>query len=140
MDIRLLASEDEIRRCFAVLHELRPHIADPGQLLACVRVMLSEGVSFVALEDEGEIATVATFRIRTMLATGVTMYVDDLVTASHARSRGYGKAMLHWLMDHARERGCQTFSLDSGTFRAEAHAFYFREGLRITSFHFARKL
>ncbi|MBD0336919.1 MAG: GNAT family N-acetyltransferase, partial [Cyanobacteria bacterium Co-bin13] len=30
--------------------------------------------------------------------------------------------------------------LDSGVHRAEAHRFYFREGLVITSFHFAKPL
>jgi hypothetical protein len=42
--------------------------------------------------------------------------------------------------NHARQQGCQTFSLDSGTQRASAHKFYFRQGLAITSFHFAKKL
>jgi hypothetical protein len=43
-------------------------------------------------------------------------------------------------MGRARELGCETFSLDSGTQRHEAHAFYFREGMRVTSFHFALPL
>jgi GNAT superfamily N-acetyltransferase len=75
-----------------------------------------------------------------MLATGRTLYVDDLVTDETRRSRGYGKAMLDWLQNYAREAGCETFSLDSGTHRQEAHAFYFRERMRVTSFHFAKKL
>jgi GNAT superfamily N-acetyltransferase len=83
---------------------------------------------------------VAGFRIMEMLATGRTLYVDDLVTDESRRSRGHGKAMLDWLQQYAREAGCRTFSLDSGTLRQEAHAFYFRERLRVTSFHFARKL
>ena len=48
--------------------------------------------------------------------------------------------MLDWLQNYAREEGCETFSLDSGTHRQEAHAFYFRERMRVTSFHFAKKL
>lgn len=137
MPIRLLNTDEEIKGCLSVLRELRPGLAHADQLLALVREMHAEGVRIVALEHEGEIATVSLFRLRTMLATGRTMYVDDLVTAARFRSQGHGKQMLAWLMDHAREQGCETFSLDSGTFRPEAHAFYFREGLRITSFHFA---
>jgi GNAT superfamily N-acetyltransferase len=75
-----------------------------------------------------------------MLSSGRTLYVDDLVTDETRRSRGYGKAMLDWLQTHARDAGCATFSLDSGTHRQEAHAFYFRERMRITSLHFAKKL
>jgi hypothetical protein len=48
--------------------------------------------------------------------------------------------MLDWLQAQARKAACETFSLDSGTFRQEAHAFYFRERMRVTSFHFAKKL
>ncbi len=39
-----------------------------------------------------------------------------------------------------RERGCDTFSLDSGTQRQQAHKFYFREGMTVTSFHFDKKI
>lgn len=138
--IRLLRTEDEVAESFPVMKELRPHIEDEAQFRAVVRAMLAEGVQFAAGESDGEIVSVASFRVLTMLVTGVTMYVDDLVTAGRARSRGHGKAMLQWLLGYARERGCDHFSLDSGTFRHEAHAFYFREGLRITSFHFARKI
>ncbi len=44
--------------------------------------------------------------------------------------------MLRWLIDHARAHACTASSLDSGTHRHDAHAFYLRERLRITSFHF----
>jgi hypothetical protein len=37
-----------------------------------------------------------------------------------------------------RERACDTFALDSGTFRQQAHKFYFREGMTIPAFHFSK--
>lgn len=140
MPIRRIETDEDVARCFDVLHELRPALSGVEELLTFAREMRSEGVEFVALEQDGEITTVATFRVRLMIVSGRTMYVDDLVTAARFRSQGHGKAMLGWLMQTARERGCTTFSLDSGTFRQEAHAFYFREGMRITSFHFASPL
>ena len=80
--------------------------------------------------------SVAGFRLMTVLWSGRTLYVDDLVTDEAARSKGYGEAILKWLMERARAAGCAAFSLDSGTQRGEAHAFYFRQGLRIADFHF----
>lgn len=138
--IRYLKTQEEIARAFEVLRELRPALTGADDLVEQAKQIMSEGAEFAALEEGGEITTVTCFRIRHILATGRTMYVDDLVTASRFRSQGHGKAMLEWLQDVARERGCRTFSLDSGTHRQEAHAFYFREGMRITSFHFARSL
>lgn len=140
MAICLLHTDEEIARCFEVMRELRPKLTSAEEMLALLRMMQTEGVEFAALEHNGEVATVAVFRRHLMLVSGKTLYVDDLVTAERFRSQGHGKAMLEWLMAYAREQGCDTFSLDSGTFRQSAHAFYFREGLRISSFHFERKL
>jgi GNAT superfamily N-acetyltransferase len=123
---------------------LRPHLL-AVEFVARVKAQRAQGYRLAYLEDGsleggGAVVAVAGFRVMEMLATGRTLYVDDLVTDEARRSRGYGKAMMDWLEAYAREAGCETFSLDSGTHRQEAHAFYFREGLRVTSFHFAKKL
>ncbi len=139
MQPRLAAADGEILRCFPVMQELRPALRE-GEFVAAIRAQQSEGYRLAMLEEEGRVTTVGGFRVQHMLATGRTMYVDDLVTAAASRSKGHGKAMLQWLMHLARAEGCDSFSLDSGTQRQEAHAFYLRERLRITSFHFFCKL
>ncbi|MDR3414559.1 MAG: GNAT family N-acetyltransferase [Nevskia sp.] len=68
------------------------------------------------------------------------VYVDDLVTDQAARSSGVGHTLLGWAAQRAAALGCDTLSLDSGTQRQQAHKFYFREGMVVTSFHFARSL
>jgi len=118
---------------------LRPHVAET-EFVPRVQAQQAQGYELAYAQDAGEVVAVAGFRVMEVLATGRTLYVDDLVTDETRRSRGYGKAMLDWLQAQAGERGCETFSLDSGTQRQEAHAFYFRERMRVTSFHFAKKL
>ena len=118
---------------------LRPHVKE-AEFLPRVQAQQAQGFRLAYVEDEGEVVAVAGYRVMEVLATGRTMYVDDLVTDGARRSHGYGKALLEWLQARAREEGCETFSLDSGTQRQEAHAFYFRERMRVTSFHFAKKL
>jgi GNAT superfamily N-acetyltransferase len=141
--VNLAETDAEIARCFAVMAHLRPHLAE-AEFAGRVRAQQAQGYRLAFLEgqeeDQGAVVAVAGFRVMEMLATGRTLYVDDLVTDATRRSRGYGKAMLDWLQEHAREAGCETFSLDSGTHRQEAHAFYFRERMRVTSFHFAKPL
>ena len=137
--IALATTPEEIGRCYRVMHQLRPHLARE-EFVPRVQKQMSEGYQLVYLEAEGEIVAVGGFRITEILATGRTLYVDDLVTDEQARSQGYGHTLLQWLEQYASERGCQTFSLDSGTHRQDAHAFYFRERLRVTSFHFAKRL
>ena len=136
---RLAETNDEIARCFRVMSFLRPHLVE-AEFVSRVKTQQGQGFLLAYLEDAGEVVAVAGFRVMDMLATGRTLYVDDLVTDETQRSRGYGKAMLGWLQEYARRDGCEMFSLDSGTHRQEAHAFYFRERMRVTSFHFGKKL
>jgi GNAT superfamily N-acetyltransferase len=138
-EIKLAQTEIEIARCFPVMAHLRPHLLET-EFVRRVRAQQAEGYRLAFLEDEGAIVAVAGFRVMEMLVTGRTLYVDDLVTDETKRSRGFGKAMLDWLQGFAHNAECETFSLDSGTHRHEAHAFYFRERMRVTSFHFAKKL
>jgi GNAT superfamily N-acetyltransferase len=142
VNIFLAASDADIARCFAVMRQLRPHLADEAGFVARARrQMTTEKWRLACVEDDdGSIAACAGFRILECLATGRTLYVDDLVTDTARRSRGLGESLLRWLEQEARREGCETLSLDSGTQRTGAHKFYFRMGLPITSFHFARPL
>lgn len=139
-DVQLATTPESIARCFEVMRELRPKLTSAEEFVARVQQQREEGFELAFLEREGEVVTVAGFRVRHMLATGLTMYVDDLVTGDAYRSQGNGKTMLDWLIARAQENGCQTFSLDSGTHRHAAHAFYFRERMHVSSFHFALSL
>ena len=82
----------------------------------------------------------AGFRIAECLAWGRFLYVDDLVTARSVRFRGYGQRLFDWLLAEARREGCEQLHLDSGVQRYEAHGFYLKNRLHITSHHFTRVL
>jgi GNAT superfamily N-acetyltransferase len=86
------------------------------------------------------VRAVAGFRIAEFLAWGRILYVDDLVTASAQRSRGHGQALFDWLVARARANGCAQLHLDSGVQRFDAHRFYLRQRMSITSHHFALQL
>ena len=49
-------------------------------------------------------------------------------------------ALLGALRDLARQQDCAWLHLDSGVQRKQAHKFYFREGMTVSSFHFPEKL
>jgi len=138
-EVRLAESAGDVARCFSVMAHLRPHLLAEN-FVDRIEAQRAQGYRLAYFEDDGEVVAVSGFRVMEMLATGRTLYVDDLVTDETQRSRGHGKAMLDWLQEYARTCGCETFSLDSGTHRQEAHAFYFRERMRVTSFHFAKTL
>lgn len=138
-EVQIAETPDQIALCYAVMSQLRPHVSKEA-FVPRVQAQIRQGFRLAYVEDAGEVVAAGGFRILEMLATGRTLYVDDLVTSDTHRSRGFGATLLGWLEQYARDHGCETFSLDSGTQRWEAHAFYFRERMRITSFHFAKPL
>ena len=132
-------TDADIARCYPVMAELRTHLQE-GEFVGRIRHQQSQGYRLAYLEDGGDIVAAAGYRISTNLFMGKNLYVDDLVTGERARSRGHGQAMIAALRDIAREHGCAYLHLDSGTQRQQAHKFYFREGLTVSSFHFSEKL
>jgi GNAT superfamily N-acetyltransferase len=137
--ISLANQPEQIGRCCSVMRELRPHIK-AIDFAARVLNQQKEGYQLAFLELEGVVRSVAGFRILNLLFSGRTLYVDDLVTHDSDRSRGFGAAFFDWLVEHAREQGCEHLSLDSGVQRFAAHRFYLNRGMDITSHHFELKL
>ncbi|MDH4273926.1 MAG: GNAT family N-acetyltransferase [Gammaproteobacteria bacterium] len=138
MRIALAANEDDTKRCYPVMAELRPHLSE-AQFLAQVTRQRAQGYQLVYLED-GQVHSVAGFRVMEMLAFGKLLYVDDLITVERERSRGFGDQLFDWLVDHARQQGCECVHLDSGVHRFAAHRFYLRKRMEINCHHFALKL
>jgi GNAT superfamily N-acetyltransferase len=137
--IREITDEAGLRAVWPVMAQLRTHL-DEAAFLALCRIQFGEGFRVVAAFDGAACSAVAGFRIQHYLHRGKNLYVDDLVSDQAVRGRGHGKALLDWLKAEARRQGCGNLHLDSGTQRHEAHAFYFAQGLRATSLHFAIEL
>lgn len=137
MKTLIARTDEDIARCYPVMAELRPHLEE-AQFVARVRSMAQENYRLVYLEDDTAIVAVAGYRIVTNLQFGRNLYIDDLSTAAHARSKGYGTVLLQWLEQQAGRCGCRTVHLDSGVQRAQAHKFYFRHGYTIAAYHFLR--
>jgi GNAT superfamily N-acetyltransferase len=137
--IKEALTDAEISTTFPVVRQLRLHL-DEGEYLQRIRRMQRSGYRLAVATEGGEVRCVAGYRVVEFLAYGRFLYVDDLVTAEDARSTGYGGRMLHWLAGVAREEGADSLHLDSGVQRHEAHRFYFREGMRISSYHFSLAL
>jgi len=139
MNIRIAASDCEIAACYPVMQALRPHIAE-DEFLSRVRRQEKTGYRLAFVEQADGVVAAAGFRIGENLAWGRFLYVDDLVTLPANRSTGFGAGLLAWLRDFAVKQGCTQLHLDSGIQREDAHRFYAREGLSMTSFHFVEQL
>ncbi|MCW5313957.1 GNAT family N-acetyltransferase [Nostoc sp. KVJ3] len=139
MSIQLAKFDFQILGCFPIILQLRPHLEE-AKFIEQVRYQMKEGYQLAFLELEEQAVAVAGFRISTCLASGKFLYIDDLVVDELKRSQGYGKQLFQWLIEYAKNHGCEHLSLDSGVQRFAAHRFYLMERMSITSHHFSMKL
>ena len=134
--MKIASSDEEILGCFDVLYELRPDM-DKGSFLNTIRSMQNQGYILAFLAENGEVVSVAGFRVYFDLSVGGNaLYIYDLVTAEKHRSKGYGEKLVMSLKSHANKENCTCIHLDSNTSRHGAHRFYLRNGLHIGAFHF----
>ena len=134
--IKIAESEQNLRNCFTVMVQLRPHL-DVDSFLERVALQFTSGYRVVYLATDDKVVAVAGIRLSRNLAWGKFLYIDDLITDAAERSKGYGKQLLDWCIAHARQNNCQQLHLDSGVQRKDAHRFYEREGMTFTGHHYA---
>ena len=150
MQIKVCSTDEEILQCFPVIYQLRPHLQE-SKFVKTVRLQETESYRLVCLtvmrehdddaeKQEAEVVAVGGARIMDNLAFGKILYIDDLIVDENNRSKGYGKALFDWFLEHAEENGCGRLHLDSGVQRYAAHRFYLTNRLEIRAHHFCRQV
>jgi GNAT superfamily N-acetyltransferase len=137
--VDLLPDDARLAQAWAVLGELRTHL-DAARMDEVYAHSCAQGYQVTGLFTAEECVAVAGWRIGMNMHLGRNLYVEDLVTAELHRDKGYGGVLLRHLAELARTEGCAVVHLDSGVQRHDAHRFYFREGMRISSHHFLKEL
>jgi GNAT superfamily N-acetyltransferase len=131
INAELLAAAESVHR------QLRPQL--PPAYVERMKEIFAGGAEMAVCLVGGKVAGITVFRVLEKTFTGRELYCDDLVTDETKRSTGIGHALIEYMEGVVRERKCDAFTLDSGTQREQAHKFYFREGMTITSFHFTMR-
>ncbi|MDQ0483833.1 GNAT family N-acetyltransferase [Guptibacillus hwajinpoensis] len=122
--IREMNSREELTEAFQVMKELRTHL-DTNEFLALVEEASEKDMYRIyALYEEEQIVAVTGFKPMITLYNGRSVWVCDLVTSYEHRSKGYGKKLLSFIEEWAKERGYESVGLSSGLQRKDAHRFY----------------
>ncbi len=133
-----IVASDWFAKAEAVHRQLRTAL--PADYVAKMKRVFAGGARMCVAADGPVVTGVAVYRVYENTFQGRQLYVDDLVTDEKRRSTGVGKALLSYLEEKARKANLENLALDSGTQRQQAHKFYFREGMVVTSFHFGKRL
>jgi GNAT superfamily N-acetyltransferase len=127
-----------LKRAEGVHRQLRTAL--PADYEGKMKRVFAGGARMCVATDGADVAGVAVYRMYENTFYGKQLYVDDLITDEARRSSGVGRTLLGYLEQKARAADFDSLTLDSGTQRLQAHKFYFREGMAVTSFHFMKKL
>ncbi|GAB4015250.1 GNAT family N-acetyltransferase [Spirosoma koreense] len=141
MTIVIASSDADIRRAIPAMLALRSHLT-PEEAFERIRFQQANDGFVLAFVDPGNASEPAPaavgYRYLNLLYSGKTLYIDDLSTLPEARGKGCASALLDFVIDQARQAGCQCVSLDSGQnpARYDAHRLYLNKRFNITSHHF----
>lgn len=135
-DIRPIVNRDDLSLCYALMRQLRPHLADFAEFAQRWQTQTAESYRLVALWDNGQVVTLAGYRIQHNLVHARHLYVDDLVTRDDLRGKGYGERLLDWLKREAQRLECGKLILDTPLSNVLGHRFYYRQGLVASALRF----
>lgn len=139
MKIKIAETDEEIKNCYAVMSELRPHLSLENFAAQVKRQMENSNFQLVYL-SENEVKAVAGIRIAEWLARGKSLEIEDLVSTENERSKGFGGALFDWILNHAKRENCAEVRLVSHVTRFGAHKFYLKKGMIIDAHFFSLAL
>ena len=137
--IKTAESRDDIELCYAILAELRPHLKEVDFIATIQRLSECTGFKLACLMD-GDAKAVAGYRVSEWLHSGKYLEIEDFITNSTDRLKGYGRQLFDWLVAQARLEGCSQLRLVSGVKRTDAHRFYARNGMVHEAHYFSLNL
>lgn len=140
MNIQKVSTTEQIESCYPVMVQLRPHFTAKEAFIKQVQRQTKNGYHLVYAEENGKVTAVSGFRFLEFLAWGKVLYIDDLVTDSTTRKSGHASKLLQWIIELAKQEGCDQIHLDSGPQRHDAHRLYLNHKFKITGHHFSLNL
>ncbi len=138
--IKIAETAREIRKCFAVMAELRPHFTTEDNFFNQLKRQ-SENYNFkLVYLEETRVKAVAGIRIGEWLGGGKYLEIEDLVATENDRSKGYGGELFDWIFNYAKRENCNQIKLVSHVKRFAAHKFYLNKGMIIEAHYFSLAL
>lgn len=136
----VVKGEADLKRCYPVMKELRPHLSFEDYLSIYKQAHASDGFEIVAIENSEGILAIMGYRFLSDYVRGRHVYVDDLVSTERARSQGLGAELLKYAEKVAAESGCKSLRLCTGIENERGITFYNRNGWTKRAFAYTKKL
>jgi GNAT superfamily N-acetyltransferase len=104
----------------------------PCYAAALREMQASDASATYVVEVEGRLAGtfMLTFIRHLMRRGSLVAQIEAVRIDAPLRGRGHGAAMLRWIVDESRRRGCSRVQLTTNKSRKDAHRFYARLGFQ----------
>jgi GNAT superfamily N-acetyltransferase len=135
IDVVECLGTEAFQAVWPVMRQLRNTLSEDG-FLARVKAAQGEGYRLCAAIHDGRPVGAIGWRIVHDLASGRSLYIDDLVADEAARGMGVGRRLMEFARAEAVRQACNNLRLNSGFQRKGAHAFYTAIGLPQRGFAF----
>ncbi|OGK55805.1 hypothetical protein A3J15_03845 [Candidatus Roizmanbacteria bacterium RIFCSPLOWO2_02_FULL_38_10] len=139
MKIQEAVSQRDLITCFSVFKQLRSKF-NQKDFIRQVSHLRKENYRIIFVITDKKAVSAAGFHILQNLAWGKFIYIDDLITLEQYRSQGFGQMLFNWIIDYAKLNKIGQIHLDSAVWRYDAHRFYLRNKMHISSHHFSINL
>jgi ribosomal protein S18 acetylase RimI-like enzyme len=128
-ELRHAETDADLRACFPVMQDLRPHLTSPEEFITRVRRQQQDSYRLLAAWRGEEAIGLAGYRTVENLIRGRYCYVDDLVVRPDERRGGLGRQLLDGVAAEARAAGLNVLALDTAIDNFLGQRFYFRYGM-----------
>jgi len=112
----------ELKEAFPIVNQLRTKLT-LNDFIDIIEKMSKDGYRIACLFEDGRIVSYAGFA-RILTLYGDHIWVYELVTDEAKRSKGYGKLLLSYIEEIAKENSLKCVALSSRVGRHDAHRFY----------------
>lgn len=142
MSFRFVRAQEknDFERFYPVMKELRKELSFDDYMTICQNAHEADGYEIVAIEADKKVLAVMGYRILHDFVHGKHLYIDDLVSTESHRSQGLGTELLKYAENRARELGCRGLRLCTGIDNEQGKKFYERNGWKLRSFAYKKKL
>lgn len=138
--IIILSTIHDLEKSFPLLRELRTNLSFENFQDIYHNAHKTNDYTLVGLEDEGQLVALMGYRILHDFVHGKHLYIDDLVSSSHLRSKGYGTTLLLEAERLAQLHGCSNLRLCTGIENESGKKFYEKNQWNLRAIVFKKKL
>jgi GNAT superfamily N-acetyltransferase len=125
---------------FTLLKELRTTLTLENFIETYKHAHQHDDYQIVYIEDDNKIVGLMGYRILYDFVHGKHLYIDDLVTKSDQRSKGYGAKLLSYAEDLALKLNCTGLRLCTGIENEQGKKFYQKNDWQLRAIVYKKKV